>query len=611
MDYRTHEGQPIWRKRLDYTPSEALGEVAGWARSPARLDMHVENGSSLATDVVDGLAELVSAVATSVDVSPIQELLTFLRDRAPEPNSASQWDRLQKLVDKAVLCLSQPQVAVAVWDRMRRRFARDCSSASSHDLLAALDGALRQAGFSPAIYVELASVLRDNLMSVAEVPADEPIDINLKAGMPVSQRLDVCRERIAAGAPSGDRTVWLIFGDAGCSPFVIDQSNVTFFDGRWWQSIYQMQDFDRPELPPEVETLRRWLDPERLLPGENDDEFRYVLCRVELGEGQVATAATDARRIAEAMVSLSKLLEGSRRWKLLHGDFVVFDGRVHTMPFFTRPSRSDRPMAARELRLDSLAETSSQVQSLFDAYGETGMAAIDAVKVLNDARDVEETLRIRIAAEVLEGLVRLLGSKDPWPASIPRWFGHFFSVIDYRSDLVHYAGSIRRSEAWSESGSNGEWTALLEWGWDRDPANLVRLTDIVCENTTMLNPRVWAHNRLSGLSTLKASPTRLRKYLLHEADSFRRATIRALRVRNAITHGGFTVPEGVRISSDLLFRSAVQLTYEVVTAISDNVDPALHLHQLRMSYESVISRCEDDPNAAFEPVDTSTWRDPE
>lgn len=573
-----------WRHGWDYTPWEALEAVEGWSNSNSRHQMSKPDHLSLIEDVSRGLKDLHTIIAHTAIAPMISDLLGCMS----REDAAIDWNAMSSALPAAREALRNPAVAVAVWHRAHRNFALHPGHASSWNTLATLDGALRLGEYPTYTLHALGQALRDPLEG--------------RPNGEIAERLAAGVSLLEAGPPHGTRIAWLMILDAECSPWVIPAGSVTFFDGGWFSSVYANDLESRSEIPPEVTRFRLDFDPARLRPRGRDDEQSFVLARVDLGHGPVAKAQSTAAALVSAVVSLSKLAEGSPHWRVADGCLLLVDGDITTWPSFFDSKSNKMPPSGRETWLDSLSRTAPHVERVLTTVGAAGWVLAETITRLVSGDDRGPAEQLTLAAECSERLLNdPTTQNDHWAAIISRHFGSLFAVIDYRRHLAHLTMSAYAQASRRGSLPEGH-KEIVTWRGDTG-------VDVLAAGRRIDDVLSWAEVGTANWAVLQeevrhlSNPPLLRKRLHRDVEDYRRLLFRARRVRNAAVHGGHVEQGGLTTAPGQMLRSTRQLAYEWFHAYAEGMQPGEHLARLRREFEARISELNTSPESVLGPLD--------
>lgn len=572
---------PAWRSGWDYTPLEALEATEGWSTANGRDEMKEPDRRSLIADVTRGFADLQEILGGIGRAEPVDEFLTCLdTDRG-----SIDWDSVSSAIPAVRETLQLPEVRVAVWDRASRRFARQPGRASSWRTLATLDGVLRVGEFPRFTLDSLARILREDRPDLA-----------------VNTRLTQGASLLELGPSQGHRVAWLMILDAACSPWVINAGSVTFFDGGWFASVYANDLESRSEIPPEVIRLRASFDPSRLGPLRRDDDPSYVLARVDLGHGPVATAESTASAIVQAVVSLSKLAEDSKHWRMASGCLLLVDEEVTGFATFVDFEGHESDRSGREIWLDSLSTTAPEIERVLTGHGEAGWVLADATAKLLSASERAAAEQLTTAVESSERLLRSAGVwNNHWAESVQSQFGSLFAVTDYRRHLARLTMSAYTQVSRDGTLPPGHGQIVTWRGHDLG-------VDVLAVSRRIDEVVGWAESGTAVRAILEdearhiRSPALLQKRLRRDVEDYRRVFARARRVRNAVVHGGHVEGGGLSTCPAQMMRSARQLAFETFHAYASGLTPSESLASLRLEFDQRISALTDSVESIVRPV---------
>jgi hypothetical protein len=451
--------------------------------------------------------------------------------------------------------LRLPGSAQAAWHDVVEAFENDAPAAVCETRIAQLRAVLRLRGHD---WDERAGVLMDVLVDRAYVIAglrgeevSEP-DPRELAGSSWDERIALCADVVAEEPREKDVIVWFAFCNASLRgrPY-LRVGRLEFFDGELWDDDRVLIDGDSSwPRPAELDFPYRgpYLDRR---PAEH-----FVLLRVDLERAAISTARARARRVAETVPAL---VSSSSNWRLMEGDASYTEkGGWSGSPMFEDPME-------RALRL-----------SEHPAYDPTGI----------QLRDLDEPL--------VDGL--LVGASAPTAlAEAYRWRVAVLQLPDENQRVALTVQAVERNFIAADDGDERTaWHSLLRdyartqwaWGeldreiWDAAYCGVYALPDKMSApprplfdrfHTAMIeetperairvhkSPAVslakgladeldagsMERRQTAHLANCAADPSAAEAWLASFEERFDVLLSRAIRVRNAITHGSITVPSVV------------------------------------------------------------------
>jgi hypothetical protein len=245
--------------------------------------------------------------------------------------------------------LGRPQTVVGAFDDLYSAVRNPGNSGIVVDArLRTLEAALACTGRSLRSEGRLLAGVLDNAPidvasarhSLTSATMPEDLDLHGSAGLPVSDRLRICRELLRRERPPGHHVLWTGYGNAHMrGEWRVDVGPVTFFDGPtllgWIDAVTSGQATNADDLPQEILTDPELSDVDRRQRSWPHDLEDWVAVRIDLGERRYADPVRTAWEQADALVQLAGLHAGGTSWRRFSGYKHVVDSQVYSesLPF--------------------------------------------------------------------------------------------------------------------------------------------------------------------------------------------------------------------------------------------------------------------------------------
>lgn len=442
--------------------------------------------------------------------------------------------------------LRTPDAAAAGWRDVVQAFEKNDSPESCELAVAQLKAIMVEQGHDwDERAGKWAGILCDWDYMIARARGEEERVPRLEpAGSSIEERLAICETIAREAVPAGRVVVWLAYSNASLPNNYLALSGVEIFDGSLWHDEHVLIEGPWPR-PPELDIDVRYRGFLHRRPAED-----FVFLRVNLGHSGIMTARKRARQIAETLPSL---VTTSSSWRLMDGEIlVVDDGNWSGSVFFEDPIE-------KTLRLSQFARSDPTGSLLMD---ESQKLVSDLVNALPEASELAEGFRWRTAVRQLPNSAQRVAltvqaierqfipaakeDKPRWDALLARYF------------KTHWSWSRLGREVWDVGyfGTQPLLDGPLEIGGSQTPAlraalvqQSVREINVDTAETVRRAAELGAQldagsierRMVAEVERCAASTEYALLWLDRLEARFDVLLARAIRVRNAITHGGRTV----------------------------------------------------------------------
>jgi hypothetical protein len=488
--------------------------------------------------------------------------------------------------------------------------------AAFDDLLGATDhlGARRAAGRlrdlidlqgldSAGLSKALAAILEDELLAVKEARGERvsSADLRADAGLTPTERVQLCKMRLAKVPRRAEAVVWLeyVLAPVGAGRLEVGEA-VKIYSSGWLRDA--IEEGRTEELPPELATAPGETNVARLADvgtDENDrrEDLVTALVRVYLGEVQTESALQLARESAELVISLAVLLGGDPTIWLPSGSWARFyDGRPAGASFHAPPvnavSLDHRQAMRSDAMPDFVEEWGEKLPGHLPPRGQELRSVGRLALWLRRSRETWGPGRLVLCGRILE--------------QIAGWAG-VGGRYRFAEEFLRLSWALRRVGL--EVGNS--WRAVVAAHWDGDPtllpgaweeivaerafgyaeladgryvfnqAGVIEKVDFLRER---LDPDSAPHERLTALRANTADGPATARWIGSLEKEFDVFAERERRLRNALVHGGAVgeeVPESTTLFVDWLAAEALHAAIEGTLAGTDLVAHFLEFRSLR------------------------------
>ncbi|MFJ8470520.1 hypothetical protein [Kitasatospora sp. NPDC094011] len=231
--------------------------------------------------------------------------------------------------------------------------------------------------YDQATAIRSARVLLGEQDGLDRSPKGLPNFYTQPAGLPHSERADLCRRVLEILPRDAHHIVWHAFDNARIGQMVQEFGPVTLYHRDWLYGTIVENGPHKHALPAEISSPDADF-PADLLPEGRD----VVIARVDLGVRARAVASVDSRLQARSLVAAASFPEAQHGWQMFNG-YIHFGDGYRTDEFFSKPEEDRAEQApfghldvtARRLSelaprvIPFLPEASSDLAAVIDAIG--------------------------------------------------------------------------------------------------------------------------------------------------------------------------------------------------------------------------------------------------
>jgi hypothetical protein len=564
------------------TAIAALDEVVATCNSVigGRDGIRDDDVTSLKKDVsvsLRGLGPASSKAARAVlqafqagDLSSLNKLLLPDKHRPSVAGAKHLRSSAKELIAELLL----PRTSVAAWEDVLAAFQNPGSVETCSRRIAQLrEIAVRRGQSWDTIERRLVGVLADRYLDVAITRGDVfetvPADPMASAGSTLDERLALCRKVVSEAPTAQDSVVWLVFGDAYLRNLYLHRGAVQFFSGDL--PIDAIRDgcpaLNRPGFARPLELEDPLAEPFfTSLP-----EPPFVLARIDVDARHFADVGSYARDLVSGLVELA---HRDAKWRLFDGEAIYTAGQWWGTLGFSDPRNAedfDDPHYERtgqfiedlDARLDDLL-INGDLHTMVALQQRRWEQAVAGAK--EPAQRV--SLAMRTLEEALPGTRGVFGGCERY--LMDAW--SMWALGQQLRDAAYYGtGYALRPGATKDQAKLRE--AILPSAGDlsfgfnpgvflkRVSEVLAGLQELTMQHRMVDEAALWA-------STGEEMTTQLRRL----DERFRTLLKRTIRQRNAVMHGGETVPQVVSSCEPFIRELCAQLVSQAIGAAANSED---------------------------------------
>ncbi|WP_163275251.1 hypothetical protein [Cellulomonas iranensis] len=380
-----------------------------------------------------------------------------------------------------------------------------------------------------------------------------------RAGLPESERLQLCRDLLRSRAvSSGHQVAWVCFDRAHCRvpDWIVTIGGVTFFDGPTLHEVVNsvaegsaLPSHLTDRLPAEVlaqdALFARDLEVTRINPGVKE----WVWARVDLGTTPSPTPLGRARRIATSLVDLAIFYDGGTRWRPMTGGLLVIDGRLRSWspPYSAR----DDSRFANEWTSETLGSLADDLTEHFPRVTDRLLDLLAAAKTVSaNERDGAGGAVLLLDVQVIE-LLSSMSKSGNWAVHLTTNLAQSWARGVVLEELI----DAHRRPADSFELRHIDEAAAVSDLYESVPGSraprVVLRYDLAHERLDALVAALPAHapgaRRLRALMVNLQSAETAGRWIDRLVRDYESGVARLARCRNAAAHGG-PMHEGVLAS---------------------------------------------------------------
>jgi hypothetical protein len=575
------------------TAIAALDEVVATCNSVigGRDGIRDDDVTSLKSDVYEslrGLGPATSKAARAVlqafqaDLSSLNKLLLADKNRPSVAGAKHLRSPAKELIAELLL----PRTSVAAWEDVLAAFQNPGSVETCSRRIAQLrEIAVRRGQSWDTIERRLVGVLADRYIDIATTRGDVvetgPADPMASAGSTFDERLALCRKVVSEAPTAQDSVVWLVFGDAYLRNVYLHRGAVQFFSGdlpidaiRDGCPALNRPGFARP-LELEDPMAQPFFTPLPKPP--------FVLARIDVDARHFADVVSYARDLVSGLVELA---HRDSRWRLFDGEAIYTAGQWWGTLGFSDPRNAEHFDDARYERTGQFIEDlDPRLDDLLVNGDLRTMVALQQRRwELAVAAAKEPGQRVSLAMRTLEealpttngvfgGCERYL--MDAWTMS---------TLGQQLRDAAHYGtGYALRPGATKDQAKLRQAilpsTSDLSFGFNPG-VFLKRIAEVLADLQELTMQHRMVHDAALWASTGDEMTAQLQRL----DERFRTLLKRAIRQRNAVMHGGETVPHVVSSCEPFIRELCAQLVSQAIGAAATSEDLIDRLERSRNNW---------------------------
>lgn len=576
------------------TAIAALDEVVATCNSVigGRDGIRDDDVTSLKKDVYEslrGLGPATSKAARAVlqafqagDLSSLNKLLLPDKHRPSVAGAKHLRSSAKELIAELLL----PRTSLAAWEDVLAAFQNPGSVETCSRRIAQLrEIAVRRGQSWDTIERRLVGVLADRYIDIAitrgNVVETAPADPMASAGSTFDERLALCRNVVSEAPTAQDSVVWLVFGGAYLGNLYLHRGAVQFFSGDL--PIDAIRDgcpaLDRPgfERPLELEDpmAEPFFTP---LP-----EPPFVLARIDVDARHFADVASYARDLVSGLVELA---HRDSRWRLFDGEAIYTAGQWWGTLGFSDPRNAedfDDPRSERtgqfiedlDARLDDLL-VNGDLQTMVALQQRRWELAVAAAK--EPAQRV--SLAMRTLEEALPSTNGVFGGCERY--LMDAW--SMWTLGQQLRDAAYYGtGYALRPGATKDQAKLRQEilpsTGDLSFGFNPG-VFLKRISEVLAG----LQELTMQHRMVDEAALWASTGEKMTTQLQWLDEHFRTLLKRAVRQRNAVMHGGETVPQVVSSCEPFIRELCAQLVSQAIGAAANSEELIDRLERSRNNW---------------------------
>jgi hypothetical protein len=530
----------------------------------------------LNSDIQQALAALGPEATAAGSVAITEFRKNNLAKLLDQPSGAK---KIRAAAQALMRDLASPDGRVAAWRDCVDAFAQGHDAAECEWRLRHLSSAFESAGFDWTERAkELSQEISLSLMFV--LPGHDPTTVSVEERLEAAE--EVVREEIT---PSADTIVWVAFANAAVERFMVTKGPLEFYDSRIWSAVTSGNWPGNPSWvqPPELADLEAGT----FLGGLPADEF--VMVRIALSNAPLAEVRERARDLAQATVELAGADDASE-WVLLNGAAAFTSGWWGSAGFSDPRVTHLPPLPAL------MSPVSSRLGDVDDGLiGRIAAADSDAQDLVADLRWFKDTMALRNLEQRLALLVSLI-ERLLVPAAVAgdRWRGaaqHYFEYLlafdrVQRSiwDAIFYGVTRARRGKTLPSAVHQLGVELVRMtGRNSIDVDLRRGIDEVATLLPHVDRGSIEERMLKEVQRRTADGPSAAAWIEATRIDVERELARALRERNAATHGTRTVQAVVASVDPLLTRLVGRLIGAQHLCVEQQLDLVDELEQCRLA----------------------------
>jgi hypothetical protein len=269
-----------------------------------------------------------------------------------------------------------------------------------------------------------------------ELPPDD-LRQKILSGRPISERLQLVQDLLAAGDKTQDLIVWLELIRASTSHTVAQVDQVTFYNQQWISG--------RLQLPPEQRTilptgLPEGFDEDSLASWLGEPKPNTVIARVDLKDQRLASAHKDAVDLVELILRVSENLIDRPGWHL-SGAYAIGspDGHLRFMHGQPGTSGRDEHLGWQNVDLNLALLRSAIPENSHISHGEDLRLTLDSLRAVTASKEINPSARLALFIQIIERQNGTTATLSQWDDYVTKYLQDAWIFQKVRNDLYSTA----------------------------------------------------------------------------------------------------------------------------------------------------------------------------
>ena len=554
---------------------------------------------------LDALGTQLTTVAAPL-VAPVRRDLGRLPMLLSETNGALA---VIGLAEAAIDALADPMLSAAAWDDVRAAFESEDFAGTCELRIKQLAELVELGGgdwrstarrLNRVLYDDRSTLAAIGAIELADRAASDLESANAPAGVDLEDRLTLARSQVAAQQPMGDVVAWVCFRNASLDQIYLDVGGVEFFGHQLWpEGIaggYPANTSRRDEFDDEWHKF--FFDS---MPAEP-----FVLARVPLGHGRMTGAVERARSAAQDLVRAARP----------HSEWILIKGAAINVRGQEGGWFGQRLDGGEERKLDRYAPcfepTGGSLAKLDPALaqkllsGETqaheAVRDIEWAETLRRVADVPQ--RLALSTRLIERALPAPG-REHWTDPVTRYLKDWWAdrhaqelIISTAEEAVELLDSVmspdRNDKGWRER-------LFPNYGTEQGTIRLNETLASVAELVEDLPAGSMQRRLAAELAFHARSAADWLVLVGTHRQAFDILLARLVRQRNAVLHGGDTVPAVVASVEEFSLELQSFVIYEQLDAATaeERLLTALERNRIMLERKYTRMKATDAPISAM------------